>query len=101
MTAAATVAPFVDLPIDLPGELVDALIEAVSLPLHPCARSAVICAVVLEMCSAVEWLQDGEIGLGRATDEELNSIRWVASSAEDHRRRMTSLSSNEAGNEVR
>ena len=101
MTAAATVAPLADLPIDLPGELVDALIDAVSRPLDPSARSAVICAVVQEMCSTVEWLQDEEIGVGRATDRELASLRRVEGAADDHRLWMAGLGSDEAGTQTR
>lgn len=71
------------------GELLDALVEAVVLPPTPRARSAVICALVEEMCSTVEFLADSETGLGRATEDEVTSIRSLARAARDHRRRMT------------
>jgi hypothetical protein len=69
------------------GELLDGLVEALALPADPRARSAVICAVVQQMCSTVECLGSTETGQG--TEQELMSMRQLARAAFDHRLRMT------------
>lgn len=91
MTVAATDVSSADLHVAVSGELIDALIEALVLPLDPPGRSAVICAVVQEMCDTVEWLQESEIAPGRATDDELRSVRRLATAAEAHLLRMAHL----------
>src|SRR4026208_2048349 len=84
----------------IPGELLDALVEAVVLPADPRARSAVIWRLVQEMwgtgagwaaigrlvremCDTVEWRHGRDKKFGRATDAELASIRRLASAARD------------------
>ena len=72
----------------LPGHLIDALIEAVVLPPDPGARSAVVCSLVHELCTALEWLDGDETIRGEASNEAL-SIQQLASAAQDHHQRMT------------
>jgi hypothetical protein len=81
----------------IPGELLDALVEAVVLPVDPRARSAVIWRLVQEMCDTVEWRHGRDKKFGRATDEELASIRRLASAARDHRRCMADFGSDDTG----
>ena len=69
------------------GELLDGLVEALSLPPDPRARSAVICALVQQMCSTVECLGSSETGQG--AEQELTSLRQLTRAAFDHRLRMT------------
>lgn len=86
---------------DLPGELIDALIDVVVRPVEPGARSGVICSMVQEMCDAVEWLHHDDNRMSSAADEqgqrELVSIRQLAAAAEAHRSRMTAGSATWAG----
>jgi hypothetical protein len=91
MTTEATVSRTADPHTIVSGELVDALIEAVVLPSDPRARSVVICSLVQEMCASVEWLRGSDIGLGRATEAEVSSIRRLGSAAHDHRMRMAAF----------
>jgi hypothetical protein len=82
----------------IPGELFDALVEAVVLPVDPRARSDVIWRLVQEMCDTVEWRHGRDKHYGRATDAELASIRRLASAARDHRRCMAAFGSDDTGN---
>ena len=96
----ATIVPRTTYPhTTVSGELLDALVEAVVLPPDPRARSAVIWRLVREMCDTVEWLHERDTGLGRATDEELASIRRLASAAYDHRLRLAAFGSADTGAE--
>ena len=79
------------------GDLLDALVEAVVLPPDPRARSAVTWRLIREMCETVEWLHERNKGSGRATDEELASIRQLARAADEHRLRMAAFGSDHAG----
>ncbi len=97
MTAETTVPPLAEFDPSISGELLDALIEAVVLPPDPHARSAVICTLVQEMCSTLEFLQGSENGSGRATDYELSSMHQLARAAYDHRLRMTFTPNGQAG----
>jgi hypothetical protein len=81
----------------IPGELLDALVEAVVLPPDPRARSAVIWRLVQEICDTVEWRYGRDRRFGRATDAELASIRRLAGAARDHRRCMDAFGSGDAG----
>ena len=82
----------------IPGELLDALVEAVVLPIDPRARSAVIWRLVQEMCDTVEWRHERDQQYGRATEAELASIRRLARAARDHRRCMAVFGSDDRGN---
>ena len=75
----------------IPGELLDALVEAVVLPADPRARSAIIWRLVKEMCDTVEWRHERDKQFGRAADAELASIRRLAGAARDHRRCMAAF----------
>jgi hypothetical protein len=75
---------------EISGVLQDALVEALVVPPDPCARSAVICTLIQEMCSIVDCLRGDETVEGRATEHELTSIRQVADAAHDHHIRMIS-----------
>jgi hypothetical protein len=75
--------------IQLAGELLDALVEAVMHWPDARVRSAVISSLVQEMCAAVEWLH-GSDALNNAADQELVSLRRVVAAAQDHQERMRS-----------
>jgi hypothetical protein len=81
----------------IPGELLDALVEAVVLPADPRARSAVIWRLIQEMCDTVEWRHGRDKKYGRATDAELASIRRLANAARDHRRCMAAFGADDRG----
>jgi hypothetical protein len=89
MASDTTSRPLGEVRVGISGELLDALVEAMVLPPDPRARSAVICTVVQQMCSTVTCLQASETGQGRATAQELTSMRQLARAAYDHRLRMT------------
>jgi len=94
----ATIVPRTTYPhTTVSGDLLDALVEAAVLPPDPRARSAVIWRLIQEMCDTVEWLHERNKGLGRATDEELASIRQLASAGHDHRLRMATFGSDQTG----
>lgn len=78
------------------GELIDALLEAVVVPPDPQARSAVICDLVQEISTAVEWQYPAETVLDDAAHDELVSIRQVAVAARDHHGRMTAAAAGAA-----
>jgi hypothetical protein len=91
MTSSARFASLVDAGSDLPGELVDALIEVVVRPRDSHARSCVVCSLVQEICASVEWLHFSDDDASHRQEdatEELVSLRQVAAAAQDHRSRM-------------
>lgn len=89
MTASTALRPLATLHTTISGELLDGLVEALALPPDQRARSAVICALIQQMCSTVECLGGSETGQG--TEQELTSMRQLAKAAFDHRLRMTFL----------
>ena len=88
MATTTTFASLSGVDTEISGVLQDALVEALVLPPDPCARSAVICTVIQEMGSIVDCLRGAETAQGRATEQELTSIRQVAAAAYDHQVRM-------------
>ena len=102
MTAETTVPVTDGLPSPaISGELVDALIEAVVIPPHPRARSAVICGLVQEMFAAVGWRHDDDEGFDHAAEEEVASMRRLVRAAHDHYLSMTALASTYAADDAR
>lgn len=93
MAAITTIPPLPSSGTRISGELQDALVEALVVPPDPPARSVVICTLIQEMRSIVECLAGSETAGGRATEQELTSLRELAAAAHDHRLRMTSATS--------
>ena len=58
------------------------------MPPDPGARSAVVCSLVHELCTALEWLDGDETTPGEASNEAI-SIQQLASAAQDHHLRLT------------
>lgn len=97
MTTVTTFDDSADSQVVVAAELLDALVE--SLP-DARARAAVICSMVYEMCAAVGWLQETDTPLEDAATEELASI-GLATAAQDHYLRMSSLRTGAAGRDSR
>jgi hypothetical protein len=76
-------------PVVVAGEVLEALVRAVTTPPDPGARSAVICSLVHTMFAAVSWLQSSDTTLDDATNDELASLGQVATAAQDHQLRMS------------
>jgi hypothetical protein len=62
---------------------------------------AVICSMVYEMCAAVGWLQETDTPLEGAATDELVSIGQLATAAQDHYLRMSSLRTGAPGRDSR
>ena len=90
--AMTSVIPFVgsaDSESFVAREQLDALVQAMGLPRDARTRAAIICGLVHEMCAAVEARHGSDDSRGDVTDDELLSIRQLASAAQDHRLRMS------------
>ena len=98
MTTVTTFDDSADSQVVVAAELLDALVE--SLP-DARARAAVICSMVYEMCAAVGWLQETDTPLEDAATEELVSIGQLATAAQDHYLRMSSLRTGAPGRDSR
>lgn len=86
MTASRALRPLATLYTAISGDLLDGLVRALAVPPDPRARSAVICALIQQMCSTIECLGSSETGQGTA--QELTSMRQLVGAAFDHRLRM-------------
>ena len=75
----------------LTNGLIDALMEAVVLPLDARARSAAIRCMLEEITTALEWLAGQDPPGDYATAAEVVSLRQLATAAQDHERRMMTL----------
>lgn len=78
--------------VQIDSRALDALIDALMAKAGSQARAAVVCAVVAELCASVAWLQQP----GLETEETV-SLRHVLDAADDHRDRMSRLTSTESG----
>ena len=72
-------------------DLIDALMEAVVLPLDAPARSVAIRSLMEEITTALEWLAGHDTPGDDATPAELVSLRELTAAAQDHERRMMAL----------
>jgi hypothetical protein len=97
MTAESPFPGLADSDTPLPGELIDALIEAVVIPPDPRSRSLVIGDLVNEICAAVEWSCSRDTTLDVAQDDELISVRQLAAATQDHQLRMRALGTDRTG----
>lgn len=98
MTAVPTLEGTSSACVQVPGALIDSLIESVVLPPDPLARSAVICDLVSELCAAVEWLHVDETTLVDAASPEVASLRQLMVAAKDHQLRMRAFGADGAAN---
>jgi hypothetical protein len=98
MTTVTSFDDSADSQVVVAAELLDALVE--SLP-DARARAAVICSMVYETCAAVGWLQETDTPLEGAATDELVSIGQLATAAQDHYLRMSSLRTGAPGRDSR
>ena len=84
----------------LAGELLDALIEAVVFAPDPRARSAVVCSLLQEIGTTVEWRQEDDVD-DPWDQAELSSIRLLVKAAHDHHLRMSGVQSDCIGADPR
>ena len=74
--------------VALPGELIDAITDAVVWTPDPITRAGVICSLIHEMYETTGWAKGSH-----PSCPELASLRQVLKAAEEHQQRMHSATS--------